>query len=189
MKAALSFLKRELASVLLIMVSFIPLFFMGSFLDILLTHFYAHVKNVNTGLPTISQWIYESMAGHRFLSQEIMACFWVLMVILFILNAVFARDRQQFRMGFIYSFLFVWVLAISAATLIAFGCIAPFDLLLARLEEDGLFHGIIHVILAVELMLIVLIPVGLAIWRKVSITGKGALGLVQNSGDRKSLVY
>ena len=168
MKAALYFLKRELASVLLIMVSFIPLFFMGSLLDILLTHFYAHVKNVKTGLPTLSQWVYASMAGHRFLSQEIMACFWVLMLILVMLNAFLAKDRQQFRIGFIYSFLFVWVLAISTAILIAFACIAPFDLLLARLEEDGLFDGIIHVILVVELMLIILIPLGLVIWRKAS---------------------
>ena len=168
MKAALYFLKRELASVLLVMASFIPLFFMGSLLDILLTHFYVHVENGKAGLPTISRWVYESMAGHRFLSQEIMACFWVLMLILVMLNAFLAKDRQQFRIGFIYSFLFVWVLAISTATLIAFACIAPFDLLLARLEEDGLFDGIIHVILVVELMLIILIPLGLVIWRKAS---------------------
>ena len=168
MKAALYFLKRELASVLLVMASFIPLFFMGSLLDILLTHFYVHVENGKAGLPTISRWVYESMAGHRFLSQEIMACFWVLMLILVMLNAFLAKDRQQFRIGFIYSFLFIWVLAISTATLIAFACIAPFDLLLARLEEDGLFDGIIHVILVVELMLIILIPLGLVIWRKAS---------------------
>jgi len=172
MKAALYFLKRELASVLLVMASFIPLFFMGSLLDILLTHFYAHVENGKAGLPTISRWIYDAMAGHRFLSQEIMVCFCVLMVISFILNAFFAKDRQQFRIGFIYWFLFIWVLAISFATLIAFGCIAPFDLLLARLEEDGLFDGIIHVILVVELMLMLLIPVGIIIWRKVSSTEK-----------------
>ena len=168
MKAALYFLKRELASVLLVMASFIPLFFMGSLLDILLTHFYVHVENGKAGLPTISRWVYESMAGYRFLSQEIMACFWVLMLILVMLNAFLAKDRQQFRIGFIYSFLFIWVLAISTATLIAFACIAPFDLLLARLEEDGLFDGIIHVILVVELMLIILIPLGLVIWRKAS---------------------
>ena len=173
MKAVLYFLKRELASVVLIMVSFIPIFFMGSLLDILLTHFYAHVENGKAGLPIISRWVYDSMAGHRFLSQEIMACFCVLMVISFILNAFFTKDQQQFRIGFIYSFLFIWVLAISTATLIAFGCIAPFDLLLARLEEDGPFDRIIHVILVVELMLILLIPVGLVIWRKVSTTGQG----------------
>ena len=107
MKAALYFLKRELASVLLVMASFIPLFFMGSLLDILLTHFYVHVENGKAGLPTISRWVYESMAGHRFLSQEIMACFWVLMLILVMLNAFLAKDRQQFRIGFIYSFLFI----------------------------------------------------------------------------------
>ena len=158
----------------LILVSFIPLFFMGSLLDILLTHFYAHVENGKVALPTISHWVYESMAGHRFLPQEIMACFCLLMVILFILNAFLAKDQQQFRIRFIYSFLFIWILAITTATLIAFACLAPFDLLLARLEEDGLFDSIIHVILVFELILIVLIPVGLAIWRKVSSTGKGA---------------
>ena len=172
MKELFYFLKRELASVVLVLVSFIPLFFMGSLLDILLTQFYAHVENGKVVLTPISQWVYESMAGHRFLPQEIMICFWVLMVILFILNAFFAIDQQQFRIRFIYSFLFTWVLAITTATLIAFGCVAPFDLLLSRLEEDGLFYGIIHSILLLELMLIILVPVGLVIWRKVSKTGK-----------------
>lgn len=174
MKALFYFLKRELASAVLILISFISFFFISSLLDILLTYFYAHVENGKTALPTISQWVYESMAGHRFLPQEIMACFWILMVILFILNAFFATDRQQFRIRFIYSFLFTWVLAITTATLIAFGCIAPFDLLLARLEEDSLLDRIIHVFLLFELMLIILIPVGLVIWRKVSRIGQVA---------------
>jgi hypothetical protein len=174
MKGLFHFLKRELTSVVLILVSFIPLFFMGSLLDILLTQFYAHVENGKVVLTPISQWVYESMAGYRFLPQEIMACFCLLMVILFILNAFFAKDQQQFRMRFIYSFLLTWILAVTTATLIVFACVAPFDLLLARLEEDSLFDRIIYVILVFELILIVLIPVGLVIWRKVSNTGKGA---------------
>ncbi len=156
----------------LILVSFIPFFFIGSLLDILLTHFYANIENAKEVLPGISQWVYESMAGHRFLPQEIMVCFWMLMVIFFILNAFFSTDQQQFRIRFIYSFLFTWVLAITTATLIVFACVAPFDLLLSRLEEDGLFDRIIHVILLLGLMLIILIPVGLVIWRKVSTTGQ-----------------
>jgi len=166
MKGLFFFLKREIASVILVLVSVIPIFFMGSLLDILLTHFYAHVESGKAGLPTISQWVYESMAGRRFLPQEIMACIWILMLILFILNSFFAKDQQQFRMRFIYSFLLAWILAMTAATLIVFACVAPFDLLLARLEEDSLFDGIIHIILLLELMLIVLIPVGLVIMRK-----------------------
>ena len=157
MKELFYFLKRELASVVLILVSFIPLFFMGSLLDILLTHFYAHVENGKTALPIISQWVYESMAGHRFLPQEIMAGFCLLMVIFFILNAFFAKDQQQFRMRFIYSFLLTWILAVTTATLIVFACVAPFDFLLSRLEEDGLFDGVIHSILLLELVLIILI--------------------------------
>jgi len=172
MKELFHFLKRELASVVLILVSFIPFFFIGSLLDILLTHFYANIENGKAVLPTISLWVYESMAGHRFLPQEIMTCFWVLLLILFTFNAFFARDQQQFRIRFIYSFLFTWVLAITTATLIAFGCVAPFDLLLARLEEDSLFDRIIHVILLLELMLIILIPVGLLILRRVSRPGQ-----------------
>jgi hypothetical protein len=174
MKGLFHFLKRELTSVVLILVSFIPFFFIGSLLDILLTHFYANIENAKEVLPGISQWVYESMAGHRFLPQEIMVCFWMLMVIFFILNAFFSTDQQQFRIRFIYSFLFNWVLAITTATLIVFACVAPFDLLLSRLEEDGLFDRIIHVILLLGLMLIILIPVVLLILRKVSRTGKGA---------------
>lgn len=152
----------------LILVSFIPFFFIGSLLDILLTQFYAHVENGKVVLTPISQWVYESMAGHRFLPQEIVVCIWMLMVMLFILNAFFVKDQQKFRMRFIYSFLFIWVLTITIATLIVFACVAPFDLLLARLEEDGLFYRIIHVILLLELILIILIPVGWVIMRKVS---------------------
>jgi hypothetical protein len=168
MKELFYFLKQELASVILILVSFISFFFIGSLLDILLTQFYANIENGKAVLPGISQWVYGSMAGHRFLPQEIMICFWILMVIFLILNAFFAIDQQQFRIRFIYSFLFTWVLAITTATLIVFACVAPFDLLLARLEEDSLFNRIIHVSMVFELMLIVLIPVGLVIWRKGS---------------------
>lgn len=166
MKGLFFFFKQELGSVVLVLASFIPLFFMGSLLDILLTHFYARIEGGKTVLPPISQWINESMAGHRFLPQEIMICFWALLVILFILNAFFAVDQHRFRIRFIYSFVLTWILAITTATLIVFGCVAPFDLLLARLEEDSLFNSIIHIILLLELMLIVLIPVGLVIIRK-----------------------
>jgi len=168
MKELYYFLKQELASVVLVLASFIPFFFIGSLLDIILTHFYAHGEGGKAVLPTISQWVYEFMAGHRFLSQEIMGCIWILMVILFILNAFFAEDQQQFRMRFIYSFLFTWVLAMATATLVVFACVSPFDLLLSRIEENALFDSIIHIIFLLELILIILIPAGLVIMRKVS---------------------
>jgi len=172
MKELFYFLKRESASVVLILVSFIPLLFMGSLLDILLTHFYAHVEEGIVVLPDVSKWVYASMAGHRFLPQEVMVCFWILMVIFFILDAFFAADRTQFRIRFIYSFLFTWVLAITTATLIVFACVAPFDLLLTRLEEDFLFDSIIRVLLVFELMLVVLTPVGWVIMRKFNKAGQ-----------------
>ncbi len=167
MKELFYFLKRELVSVVLILVSFIFFFLIGALLDILLTHFYANIKNEKAVLPPISQWVFESMAGHRFLPQEIMACIWIFMVLLFILNAFFATDQQQFRLRFIYSFLLTWILAITTATLIVFACVSPFDLLLSRLEETGMFDRIIHIILLLELILINFIPVGLVVWRKV----------------------
>lgn len=171
MKVLFYFIKREFASAILVMISFIPFFFIGFLLDIILTHFYAWVENEKTVLPTISQWAYESMAGHRFLPNEIMACIWILLVVLFILNAFFAKDQQQFRIRFIYSLLLTWILAITTGTLIVFACVSPFDLLLSRLEEDSVFGFIIHAILIFELMLVVLIPVAVVIWRRISKTG------------------
>ena len=82
MKELFYFLKRELVSVVLILVSFVFFFLIGALLDILLTHFYANIKNEKAVLPPISQWVFESMAGHRFLPQEIMACIWIFMVLL-----------------------------------------------------------------------------------------------------------
>ena len=96
MKAAFYFLRRELASVALILLSLIPILIIGSILDFLLTHLYAHVENGKTVLPIISQWIYDSIAGHRFLIQEIMASFWTLMVLCFMINAFIATDQQVF---------------------------------------------------------------------------------------------
>ena len=167
MKELYYFLKQELVSVVLGLVSFILLFFIGSLLDIILTHFYAHVENGKEVLPTISQWVYENMAGQRFLPQEIMVCIWIFMVVLFILNAFLSKDRQQFRMRFIYSFLFTWVLAMTTATFIVFACVSPFDLLLSRIEANALFDSIIHIIFLLEVMLVILIPAGLVVMRRI----------------------
>ena len=151
----------------LVLVSFIPFFFIGSLLDIILTHYYAHGEGGNAVLPTISQWVYETMAGRRFLPQEIMACIWMFMVILFILNAFLSKDRQQFHMRFIYSFLFAWVLVMTTATFIVFACVSPFDLLFSRIEENALFDSIIHNIFLLEMMLVILIPAGLVFMRRI----------------------
>jgi hypothetical protein len=168
MKELFIFIKQELTSVILILVSLLPIFFIGAFLDIALTQFYAYVENGKTTLPAISQWVYESIAGYRFLPQEIMVCIWALMVILFILNAFFTKDRQQFRLRFIYSFLLTWILVVTFVSLMIFTCVSPFDLLFSRLEESGWFHHIIRIILLFELMLVILIPAGFAVWLRRS---------------------
>ena len=166
MKSVMHFLRREVASVVLVLISFIPLFFIGSLLDILLTHFYSRFENDQTALPIISKWIHDSIAGYRFLPQELMVCFWILMVFLFIFNALISNDQQPFRIRFIYSYLFTWALALTTALLIAFACTVPFDLLLARVDEPSLFCNLIHLIMVFELVLIVMIPMGLIFWRK-----------------------
>jgi hypothetical protein len=166
MKSVMHFLRHEVASVVLVLISFIPLFFIGALLDILLTHFYSRFENDQTTLPIISKWIHDSIAGYRFLPQELMVCFWILMVLLFIFNALISNDQQQFRIRFIYSYLFTWALALTTALLIAFASTLPFDLLLARVDEPSLFCNVIHLIMVLELVLIVMISAGLIFWRK-----------------------
>ena len=166
MKAIFSFIKREFVSAILVLLSFIPLFFIGSLLDIFLTHLYARTEKGETALPVISQWVHDSIAGHRLLPQEIMICFWVLMVLLFIVNALTAGDQQQFRIRFIYSFLFTWLLSITTASFIALACALPFDLLLSRVGEGDMFCSLFRIILLFELTLIVIIPAGVLIWTR-----------------------
>jgi len=184
MKSPFRVLKQEFVSIALILISFFPILFIGSILDILLTHFYAHGENGKRVLPAISQWIHDWIAGHRFLPQEIMLCFWILMVLCFILNAFIAGDQHKFRIRFIYSFLLIWILVIATATFIVLACVAPFDILLARINENGLFGNIIHIILVFELILIIIMPVGLFIWRRVKISGQGRLN---EDSDRHTL--
>jgi hypothetical protein len=167
MKNAFSFMKKELASVSLVLLSYIPMFFIGSILDILLTHFYAQVENGKRGLPLLSIWIYDAMAGRRFLAQEIMLCLWILMVLCFIFNAFISDDQNRFRIRFAYSFFFTWLLAIAIASFIAFACAAPFDLLLAHVGDAGVFATVVHSILVFELVLVLVSPIGLIIRRKL----------------------
>lgn len=166
MRAIFSFFKQEAVAALLVLLSFIPLFFIGSLLDIFLTHLYATTEKGGMVLPVMSEWVRDSIAGHRLLPQEIMACFWVLLVLLFVVNALTAGDRQQFRSRFIYSFLLVWLLSITAASFIALACALPFDLLLSRMDEDGMFSSLFRIILLFEVALIVIVPGGVLIWRR-----------------------
>jgi len=166
MKAVFYFLKHEIVPVVLTLLSALSFFLMGAILDILLTRLYARVENGQTVLPTISHWVYDSMAGHRFLAQEIMACCWLLMVICLLFNALTYRDQVHFRIRFIYSFSFIWLLTITIGTFLAFACAVSCDLMLARLDDGGIFPSIIHTLLLFELILIAAAPVGLSIWRR-----------------------
>jgi hypothetical protein len=161
------FVKQELASVALVLLSYVPMFFIGSILDILLTHFYAQVENKATALPLISQWIYNAMAGWRFLAQELMLCFWLFMVLCLVFIAFISEDQNRFRVRFAYAFSFSWLLTIAMASFIAFACAAPFDLLCARIGDESVFASVVHAILLSELGLILVSPVVLIMWRKL----------------------
>jgi hypothetical protein len=166
MRAVLCFIKREWTSVILLVLSLFPLLLIGSILDILLTHVYARFENAQASLPHISQWVYENLSGHRALPQEIMVCFWLLMVLCIVFSAFMAKDRIQFRIGFIYSFLFTWLLAITVVAAIALACASPFDLLLSRIDGNGVFITTIHIVLLLEVILIIALALAMIIRRK-----------------------
>jgi hypothetical protein len=168
MKALPPDFKQELAPVFLVLLSFIPLMLTGFILDILLVHFFSMVKGNAAGLNVASLWIYNHLAGYRFLPQELMAGFWFLMIISFII--IFSRpgDPQQARFNFLYSFLLIWGTAISIAGCIAFACIKPFDLLLARVEGMTWVGNSLPTVLIAELMVILFLPIAFSLWKKAS---------------------
>ena len=161
------FMKQEFPSVALVLLSYIAMFFIGSILDILLIHLYSHVENGRAALPVISKWIYVSMGGRRFLAQELMLCFWILMVLCFVFDAFISGDQHRFRVRFAFAFLFTWLLAMSTASFIAFACLAPFDLMLAHIGDDGVFATVVHSVLLFEVFLVLVSPIVLIIWRKL----------------------
>lgn len=166
MKAPKSRIMEELAPVFLVLLSFVPLFFIGCILDISLTHFFASAKENGAGLNMISRWVYNNMAGFRFLPQEIMTGFWLFMILILIVNLFHSTDLQRFRVRFIYAFLFSWGAALTAAVCIGFACLHPFDLLLARLDATSGFGRVIETLLVVELMMIPIIAAGFFVWKK-----------------------
>jgi hypothetical protein len=166
MKARVPDFKPELAPVFLVLLSFIPLMLTGFILDILLIHFFSMVKGNAAALNTPSLWVYNNLAGYRFLPQELMAGFWFLMIISIIL--IFSRpgDPQRVRFNFLFSFLLIWGTALSVAGSIAFACIKPFDLLLARVEDPTWVGCLLPSVLIGELLAILLIPIGFFLWKK-----------------------
>jgi signal transduction histidine kinase len=107
------------------------------------------------------------MAGWRFLAQELMLCFWILMVLCLVFIAFISEDQHRFRVRFAYAFSFLWLLAMATAGFIAFACAAPFDLLCARIGDDSVFANVVHAILLLELGLVLISPIVFIIWRKL----------------------
>lgn len=153
-------IKEEPAAVLLVLFSYIPLIFIGFILDILLVHFFTSAKESAAGLSSLSLWVYNNLAGYRFLPQEILTGIWLLMIIALMFNLFTAPDTRHFRIRFLYSFLYLWGLVLTAVAVLAFACVQPFDLLSARPEAITRFGKTIHILFFVELLVIVLLPAG-----------------------------
>lgn len=172
MNALWMFLKREYGPFLLVLFSLLPLFFLGSLLDILLIHFYSRVQEGGTMLPLLSKWVFGAVAGYRFLSQEIMICFWGLLALSFLVCALRSKGRDDFRIRFLHSFLWVWGLSLTTASFLGLACVLPFDLMLDRLDGTSPVGRIIHVALLLELLLLVVLPITWAWRRKGQPTGE-----------------
>ena len=158
MKTILAFLKREVLSFLLILVSLILLILCGGILDTLMVYLSVGFEEEKVALPVLSQWLANWLAGHRGLAIEIMMCFWIFMIIGFVFSAVTARDHTAFRIRFLYLFVLAWILALSVAFVILLGCVLPFDLMLARINGgDAPFYWV-RIFLGLELAFLIIAP-------------------------------
>lgn len=166
MHAMWTFLKKEYSPILLVLFSLLPLFFIGSLLDILLIHFFSRVQDGGTMLPPLSKWVIGEIAGYRFLSQEIMIGFWGLLALSLLICALTSKSRDDFRVRFLHSFLWGWIISLGAASFLGLACALPFDLMLDRLDGISPVGRIIHIALLVELLLLVVVPIAWARRRK-----------------------
>ena len=166
-------LRKDLFSACLVLFSFIPLFIIGALLDVFLAHLYGRFgESANAALPLISYWALGTMAGYRFLAQEIMVCLWGLMVLSFLITILVYEDQTQRRIRFVQTFIFMWILGLTVSSFIALSCILPFDLMIDRPEGRGLVGGVVRIVLILEIAMILFVPVGLGIRRKSKGAGK-----------------
>ena len=173
MKNVFQFLKQEASPVLLVLLSLIPLLLCGWLLDILLIQWSTRVGESQATLSTFSGWVHSWIAGFRGLPQEVMLCIWVLMVLSLVINALFAVDQGVFRARFMYSFVFVWLIAVSLVLAILSACVSSFDLLLARIEDGrALSIQVVRTLLVAELALLIVLPVGVLLFRRAKGVGR-----------------
>jgi hypothetical protein len=152
MKSVFDLIRRELLSFVLLLFSIMPLFILGLLLDLALVQLYVRGNDIE--LPVLSQWVYNAMAGYRSLPLKFMLSFWLLMMLSFILSGLTSTSQEQFRLRFYYSYLMIWLLTATFAGFLFLACLVPFDYLSARLE-DGYIGGFLHIIIALQVILII----------------------------------
>lgn len=131
----------------------------GFILDVMLARFYSMAKDNINSLNTASLWVYRHLAGDRFLPQELMAGFWLSMVLIFLIHLYFDKNPIHNRIGFLYSFLFLWGMVISTAGGFTLACIKPFDLLIAKPEGATGFAKGVEVILLGLVLAVIFLPI------------------------------
>ncbi|MBI4773909.1 MAG: hypothetical protein HY788_06965 [Deltaproteobacteria bacterium] len=145
-----SFLRREAVPAVLMMGSVVPALFLGYILDVALVHLYASYQN--TGLPQITVPVYEALAGHRGLAQEIMLACWLGMAVWFVKQALSYTSSETFRSRFLMGFAVMWLAMLSIFLGILSACLAPSDILLARISDGYRGYAVLHAIIGFELL-------------------------------------
>lgn len=154
--------KKEAGILALAVLSFPPLFILGSLLDILLVHQYAACEEMGFALPYLSQWVFRYLAGYRFIPHQMMFCFWLLMIVAWLGFYFSSNDSMLFRSRFVISWLIIWLVALTVSGFIIMAVLLPYDLLLIRFPDRGTYTGFEILIMAAivfEALLILFIPV------------------------------
>ena len=165
-------LRDQWGPMAMVLLSFFPLMGLGFILDVGLVLFYSQIGGNSAGLSVFSLWVYNHLAGYRFLAQEFMLCFWLVIVLFFFYTAFRTSDPQQFRLHFLYVFVFLWGTVMTACIGTIYVCIQPFDLLLDRIEDTQSLARTLDAVLLIELAMIFLLPAAFAILKKIKVLKK-----------------
>ena len=164
-KEATTFLRREALPAILVLGSAAPALFLGYILDVALVHLYAHHQGV--ALPRITVPVYQALAGHRGLAQEMMTACWLGMVVWYVKHALQYTSSETFRIRFLVGFALMWLVMLTIFLGILSACLAPLDLLLARITDDGYVgYAVLHAVIGLELLAMLVLVVKAILVRK-----------------------
>ena len=164
-KEATTFLKREAVPTILVMGSVVPALFLGYILDVALVHLYAHHQDA--AFPLITVPVYQALAGYRGLAHEMMLACWLGMVVWYVKHVLQYTSSEAFRIRFLVGFALMWLVILTIFLGILSACLAPWDLLLARITDAGYVgYAVLHAVIGLELLFLVVLVVKAILVRK-----------------------